>query len=220
MDKEIVVHIYNGIFVVVFPSLSRVWLFATPWTAAHQASLSFTISWSLPKFKFIESVMSSNHLILCCPFHLLPSIFPSIRVFSIELALRIRWPKYWSCSFNISPSYEYPGLNCFRIDWFDLLNVQGTFTSFLQHHNLKASILSCSAFFMVQLSHPYMTARKTITLTIKTLHHVSKMMSFLFKMLSRFVIAFLPRNKCLLISRLQSPSAVILELKKRKSVTA
>ena len=160
--------------------------------------------------------MSSNHLILCCPFHLLPSIFPSIRVFSIELALRIRWPKYWSCSFNISPSYEYPRLNCFRIDWFDLLAV----TSLLQHHNLKASILSCSAFFMVQLSHPYMTARKTITLTIKTLHRVSKMMSFLFNMLSRFVIAFLPRNKCLLISRLQSPSAVILELKKRKSVTA
>ena len=219
MDKEIVVHIYNRIF-VVFPSLSRVWLFATPWTAAHQASLSFIISQSLSKFKSVESVMSSNHLILCCPLHLLPSIFPNIRVFSIVLALHIRWPNYWSCSFNISPSYEYPGLISFRIDWFDLLAVQGTFTSLLQHHNLKASILWCSAFFMVQLSHPYMTIRKTITLAIQTLHLVSKMMSFLFNRLSRFAIAFLPRNKHLLISRLQSPSAVILELKKRKSVTA
>ena len=210
----------NGIFVVVFPSLSRVWLFATPWTAAHQASLSFTISWSLPKFKSIESIMSSKHLIFCCPLHLLPSIFPSIRVFSIELALHIRWPNYWSCSFNISPSYEYPGLISFRIDWFNLLAFQGTFTSLLQYHSLKASVLLCSAFFMVQLSHPYMTIRKTITLAIQTLHLVSKMMSFLFNRLSRFAIAFLPRNKHLLISRLQSPSAVILELKKRKSVTA
>jgi len=164
--------------------------------------------------------MSSNHLILCCPLHLLPSIFPRVRVFSIELALHIRWPKNWSCSFNISPFYEYPGLISFRIYWFDLLALQGTFKSLLQHHNLKASILWCSSFFMVQLSHPYMTTRKTITLTIQTLHLVSKMMSFLFNMLSRFVIAFLPRNKCLLILSLQSPSTLILELKKRKSVTA
>jgi len=179
MDKEIVVYVYSGIFIVVFQSLSHVWLFAAPWTAAHQASLSITISWSLPKFKSIESVMSSNHLILCCPLHLLPSIFPRVRVFSIELALHIRWPKNWSCSFNISPFYEYPGLISFRIYWFDLLALQGTFKSLLQHHNLKASILWCSSFFMVQLSHPYMTTRKTITLTIQTLHLVSKMMSFL-----------------------------------------
>ena len=207
MDEEIVVHIYNGIF-VVFPSLSHVWLFATPWTAAHQALLSFIISQSLPKFKSIESVMSSNRLILCCPLNLLSSIFPSLRVFSIELALHIRWPKYWSCSFNISPSYEYPGLISFRIDWFDLHAVQGTFMCLLQHHSLKASILWCSAFFMVQLSYPYKTTRRTITLTIQTLHLVSKMVSFLFNRLSRFVIAFLPRNK-LLISRLHSPSAVV-----------
>ena len=124
---------------------------ATSWTVAHQASLAFTISQSLLKFISIESVMLSNHLILCCSLLLLSSIFPSIRVFSIELALYIRWPKYWSCSFNISPSYDYPGLISFRIDWFNLLAVQGTLKSLLQHHNLKASILWCSVFFMVQL---------------------------------------------------------------------
>ena len=131
MDKEIVVHIYNGIFVVVFPSLSRVWLFATPWTAAHQASLSFTISW-LFKLMSIESVMPSNHLILCHPIFLLPLIFPSIKVFSNESARRIRWSKYWSFSFSIRPSNGYSRLISLRIDWFDLLAVQGTLKSFLQ----------------------------------------------------------------------------------------
>ena len=141
-------------------SLSHVRLFATPWTAACQASLSITNSWSLPKLISTESVMPSNHLILCHPFLLLPSIFPSIRVFSNESALRIRWPKYWSFSFNISPSSEHPGLISFRMDWLDLLEVQGTRKSLLQLHSSKASILWCSAFFMVQLSHPYMTTGK------------------------------------------------------------
>ena len=136
---------------------------ATPWTAAHQASLSLTISLSLPKFMSIELVMPSNHLILCRP--LLPSIFPSIRVFSNESARHIRWPKYWSFSFSISPSSEYSGLISFRMDWLDLLAVQGTLKSLLQHHNSKASILWCSAFFMVQFSHPYVTTGKTIALT-------------------------------------------------------
>ena len=163
----------------------------------------------------IESMMPSNHLILCHSL-LLPSVFPSIRVFSNESALHIRWPKYWSFSFSISPSDEYSGLISFRIDWFDLA-VQGTLKSLLQHHSSKASILRLSAFFMVQLSHPYMTTWKTITLTIQTF--VSKVMSLLFNMLSRLVIAFLPRSKCLLISSLQSPSAVILEPKRIKSVT-
>ena len=161
--------------------------------------------------------MSSNHLVLCYPLLLLPSIFPSIRVFSNELALCIRWPKYWSFSFSISPSNEYSGLISFRMDWFDLLAVQGTLTSLLQHHTSKASILRHSAFFMVQLSHPYMITGKIISLTRWTF--VGKVMSLLFNMLSRFVIAFLPRSKCLLISWLQSPSAVILEPKKIKSVT-
>ena len=146
-------------------SLSRVQLFATPWTAAHQASLSITNSWSWLKLTSIESVMPSNHLILCHPLLLLPSIFPSIRVFSNESALRIRWPKYWSFSFNISPSNEHSGLISFRMDWLDLLVVQGTLKSLLQHHSSKASILQHSAFFIVQLSHPYMTAGKTIALT-------------------------------------------------------
>ena len=137
-------------------SLSRVRLFVTPWTAAHQASLSITNSWSSHKPMSIESVMPSNHLILCCPLHLLPSIFPCIRVFSNESALLIRWPKYWSFSFNISLSNEHPGLIFFRMDWLDLLAVQGTLKSLLQHHNSKASILWRSAFFIVQLSHPYM----------------------------------------------------------------
>ena len=142
-------------------SLSRVRLFVTPWTAARQASLSITNSRSPPKPMSIESVMPSNHLILFCPLLLLLSIFPSIRVFSNESALHIRWPKYWSFSFNISPSKEYPGLISFRMDWLDLLAVQGTLKSLLQHHSSKASILHCSVFFMVQLSHPYMTTGKT-----------------------------------------------------------
>ena len=159
--------------------------------------------------------MLSNHLIFYCPLLLLPSIFPSIRVISNELALCIRWPKCWSFSFSISPSNEYSGLIPFRIDWFDLLAVQGTLKSLLQHHSSKASILRHSAFFMVQLSHPYMATGKTIALTIWTF--VSKVMSLLFNMLSKFVITFLPGSKCLLISWLQSPSAVILEPPKEKS---
>ena len=161
--------------------------------------------------------MSSNHLTLCRPLLLLPSIFPSIRVFSNESALHIRWPKYWSFSFSISPSNEHPGLISFRINWLDLLAVQGTLKSFLQHHSSKASILWCSAFFIVQLSHPYMTTGKTIALTRWTF--VGKVMSLFFNMLSRLVITFLPRSKHLLISWLQSPSAVILEPKKIKSAT-
>ena len=157
----------------------------------------------------IESVMPSNHLILCWPLLLLPSIFPSIRVFSNESALHIRWPKYWSFSFNISPSNEYSGLISFRMDWLDLLAVQGTLKSLLQHHSSKASILQRSVFFIVQLLHPYMTPGKTIALTRWTF--VGKVMSLLFNMLSRLVITFPPRSKCLLISWLQSPSAVILE---------
>ena len=156
--------------------------------------------------------MPSNHLILCHPLLLLPSIFPSIRVFSNESAVCIRWPKYWSFSFNISPSNEHPGLISFRMDWLDLLAVQGTLKSLLQHHSSKASILWHSAFFIVQLSHPYMTTGKTIALTLQTF--VDKVMSLLFNMLSRLVKTFLPRSKHLLISWLQSPSAVILEPKK------
>ena len=156
-----------------------------------QSPLSFTISWSLPKFTSIESMMPSNHFILCHPL-LPPSIFPSITVFSNESVLRIRWPKYWNFCFSISPSNEYSGLVSFRIDWFDLFAFQGTLKSFLQHHNSKASILWCSAFFIVQLSHPYMTTRKTIALIIQT--SVSKVISLLFNMLSRLVIAFLPRS--------------------------
>ena len=146
-------------------SLSRVWLFATPWTVVRQASLSITHPQSLLKPMSIESVMSFNHLILCGPLLLLPSIFPSIRVFSNESVLHIRWPKYWSFSFSISPSNEYSALISFKIDWLDLLVVQGTFKSLLQHHSLKASIIWHSAFFIVQLSHPYMTTGKTIFLT-------------------------------------------------------
>ena len=146
-------------------SLSLVWLFATPWTAAHQASLSITNSWSLLKLMSIKSVMLSNHLILCHPLLLLPSIFPSIRVFSNGSALLIRQPKYWTFSFIISPSNEYSGLISYRMDWLDLLAVQGTLKSLLQHHSSKASILQHSVFFIVQLSHPYMTIEKTITLS-------------------------------------------------------
>ena len=190
-------------------SFSCVWIFATPWTAACQASLSITNSQSLLKLTSIQSVMPSNHLILCCPILLLLSIFPSIRVFSKESVLRIRWPKYWSFSFNISPSNEYSGLISFRIEWLDLLAVQGTLKSLPQYQSSKASILQCLAFFIVQLSHPYMTTGKTIALTIQTF--VGKVMSLLFSMLSRWIIAFLPRSKHLLLSWLQSPSAVILE---------
>ena len=168
-------------------------------------------------FMSIELVMPSNHLILCHPFLLPSSIFPSIRVFSNESVLYIRWPKYWSFSFSISPSNDYSGLISFRTDWLGLLAVQGTLKSLLQHHSSKASILRCSAFFIVQLSHPYMTTGKTIALTRWTF--VGKVMSLFFNMLSRFVIAFVPRSKRLLISWLQSPSAVILEPKKIKSFT-
>ena len=165
----------------------------------------------------IKSVMPSSHLILCCPLLLLPPIPPSIRVFSKESALHIRWPKYWSFSFNISPSNEHPGLISFRVDWLDLLAVQGTLKSLLQQHSSKASILRHSAFFTVQLSHPYVTTGKTIALTRQTF--VDKVMSLLLNMLSRLVITFLPMSKRLLISWLQSPSAAILEPRKIKSAT-
>ena len=160
----------------------------------------------------IESVMPSNHLILCRPLLLLPSIFPTIRVFPNESVLPIRWSKYWSFRFSISPSNEYPRLISFRLDWLDLPAVQGTLKSFLQYHNSKASVLQCLAFFTVQLLHSYMTNGKTIALTRWTF--VGKVMSLLFNMLPRWVIAFLQMSKCLLVSRLQSPSAVILEPKK------
>ena len=193
---------------IQFRSLSCVQLFATPWTAACQASLSITNSQSIPKLMSIDSVMPSNHLIFCHPLLLLPSIFPSIRVFSNESALPIRWPKYWSSSVNTSPSNEHSGLISFRMDWLDLLVVLGTLKS-LQHHSSKASILQCSACFIVQLSHPYMTTGKTIALISQTF--VGKVTSLLFDMLSRFVVTFLPRSKSLLISWLQSASTVILE---------
>ena len=205
----------NQLFVVV-QLLSHVQLFVTLWTAECQAPLFSTISQSLLKLMSIELVMLSNHLILCCPLLLLPSIFPSIRVFSNRSALCIRWPKDWSFSFSISPSNEYSGLISFRIDWFHLLCVQGTLKSLLQHHSSKASIWR-SAFFMVQLSYPYTATGKTIALTVETL--VDKMMFLLFNIPSRFIIPFLPRSKHLLSSWLQSPSAVILEPKKGKSVT-
>ena len=165
----------------------------------------------------IELVMLSNSLILCRPLLLLPSIFPSVRVFSNESVLCIRWPKYWSFSFYISPSNEHPGLISFRMDWFHPLAIQGTLKSLLQHHSSKASVLQCSVFFMVQLSHPYTTTGKTIALTRWAF--VGRVMSLLFNMLSRLLIAFLPRSKCLLISWLQSPSAVILESPKIKFLT-
>ena len=160
-------------------------------------------SWSLLRLMSIESVMPSNHLLLCCPLLLPPSVFPSIRVFSNESVLCIKWPKYWSFSFSISPSNEYSGLISFRVDWLDLLVVQGTFKSLLQHHRSEALILWCSAFFRVQLSHLYITTEKTIALTRWTF--VGKVMCLLYNMLSRLVITFLPRSKCLLISWLQSP---------------
>ena len=198
-------------------SLSRVRFFATSWIAAHQASLSITHSRSLPKLISIESVIPPNHLILCHP--LLPplSIFPTIRVFSSESVLRIRWPKYWSFSFNISPSNEHSGLISFRIDLLDLLVVQGTLKSLPQHHSSNASIFWRSTFFTVQPLHSYMTTGKTIALTRRTF--LGKVMPLLFNVLSRLVIAFLPRSKRLLISWLQSPSVVILEPRKIKSAT-
>ena len=192
-------------------SLSCVSLIVTPWNAVHKASLSITNSQILLKLMSIKLVMPSNHLILYHPLLLLPSIFPSISIFSNESVLHIRWPKYWSFSFSISPCNEYSGLISFRIDGFDLA-VQRTLKSLLQHHSLKASILQCSSFFMVQLSHPYMTTGKTIALTRRTF--VGKVMSLLFNMLSRLVITFLPRSKHLFISWLQSPSTVILEPQK------
>ena len=198
-------------------SLSCVRLFATPWITARQASLSITNSRSSLRLMSIESVMPPSHLILCRPLLLLPPIPPSIRVFSNESTLRMRWPKYWSFNFSIIPSKEIPGLISFRMDWLDFLAVQGTLKSLLQPHSSKASILRRSAFFIVQLSHPYMTTGKTIALTRWTF--VGKVISLLFNMLSRLVIAFLPRSKCLLVSWLQSPSAVILEPSKIKSVT-
>ena len=193
-------------------SLRRVWLFVTLWITARQASLSITISRSSLKLMSIESVMPSSYLILCCPLLLLPPIPPNIGVFSNESTLRMRWPKYWSFSFSIIPSKGMPGLISFRMDWLDLLAVQATLKSLLQHHSSKASMLHRSAFFTVQLSHPYMTTGKTIALTRRTF--VGKVMSLILNMLSRLVITFLPRSKCLLISWLRSPSAVLLEPKK------
>ena len=201
----------------IVQSLHCVRLFVTAWTAAHQASLSITNSRSLLKLMSIESVMPSHHLILCHPLSLPPSIFPSIRIFSKESVLLITWPKYWSFSFNISPSNEYSGLISFKMDWLDLLAVQRTLKILLQHHSSKAWTLQRSAFFMVQLSHPYMTTGKTIALTRWTF--VGRVKSLLCNMLSRLVITFLPRSKCLLTSWLQSPSAVILKPQKIKSVT-
>ena len=184
---------YKKLFIVQSPACVQ--LFATPWTAALQVSLLFTISWSLLKLMSIESVMTSNDLILCQPLPLLPSIFPSIRVYSNESALPIRWPKYWS--FSLNPSNEYSGLISFRIDWFDLLAVQGTLKSLFQYYNSKALILQCSAFLMVQHSHLYMTTGKTIALTLQTFVNKETKISLLFNMLSRFVIVFLLRSKCL-----------------------
>ena len=197
--------------------LSCVRLFVTPWTEARQATLSITNSWSLLRLMSIELVMPSNSLILCLPFSPWPSIFPSFRVFSNESILHIKWPKYWSLSFSISPSNEYSGMISFRMDWLDPLAVKGTLNSLLWYHNSKASTFRHSAFFIVQLSHPYMTTGKTVALTRWTF--VGKIMSLLFNMLSRLVIALLPRSKRLLILWLQSPYAVILEPPKIKSVT-
>ena len=183
-----------------------------PMNHSMPAFLSITNSWSLPKLMSIESVIPSSHLILCRPLLLLLPIPPSIRVFSNESTLHMRWPKYWSFSFSIIPSKEHPGLIFFRMDWLDLLAVLGTLKSLLQHHSSKASILRCSAFFTVQLSHSYMTTGKTTALTRRTF--VGKVMSLLLNMLSRLVVTFFPRSKRLLISWLQSPSVVILEPKK------
>ena len=201
--------------VVAVQLLSCVQFFATPWTAARQASLSFTISQSLLKLMSIESMMPSSHLILCCPLLFLPSIFPSIKVVSSELSLCIRHPKYWSFSFSISPSNDYSELISFRLDWLDLFAVQGTLKSLLQHHSSKASLLRHSSFFIVQLSHPYLTTGKTVSLTRQTF--VGKEMSLLFNMMSRFIIAFFtPRSKCFLISWMQSQFTVIFGAQENK----
>ena len=186
---------------------------STPGLPVHHQLLEFTQT----HVHRVRDEMPSSHLILCCPLLLLPPIPPSIRIFSNESTLRVTWPKYWSFSFSISPFKEHPGLISFRMDWLDLLEVQGTLKSLLQHHSSKASILRCSAFFTVQLSHPYMTTGKTMALTRQTF--VGKVMSLLLNMLSRLVITFFPRSKHLLISWLQSPSAVILEPPKIKSDT-
>ena len=197
--------------VAVLQLSNQVHLFATLWIAAHQTSLSLTISWSLLEFTFIELVMPSNHLILCCPLLLLSSVFPSIRVFSNGSAIHIRWPKYQSLS--ISPFNQYSGLISFKIDWYDLLAVQGTLKSVLQHRSSKALIIWCSEFFTVQLSYPYMTSGKTIALTIQTFVG----MSLLFNTLSRFVIVSLPRSNCLLNLWLQSPSTVTSRVQEEES---
>jgi len=196
---SILVHRFSSV-----QSLSHVWLFATPWTTAREAPLSITNSRSLPKPMSIELVMPPNHLILCLPRLLLPSTFPSIRVFSNESAFRIRWPKYWTFSFNISPMNEHPGLISFRMDLLDLLAVQGVHKSLHQHYNSKASNLLCSHFFIVELSYPYMTTGKTIALTRRTF--VGKVMSLLLNMLSRLVTTFLPRSKHLLLPLEQTKS--------------
>ena len=214
--SPVLIYLIGSLFSSV-QSLSCVWLFATPWIAARQASLSITNFQSLPKPMPIELVMPSSPLFLCHPLLLLPPILPSIRVYSNESTLPTRWQKYWSFSFSISPSNEHPGLISFRMDWLDLLAVQGTLKSLLQHHSSKASVFQCSAFFTVQLSSPYMTTGKTIALTRRTF--VGKVMSLLLNMMSRLVITFLGRSKRLLISWLQSPSAVILEPPKIKSDT-
>src|SRR5574340_1072434 len=185
--------LFGNVYISSVQSLSHVRLFVTPRIAAHQASLSITNSRSSPRLMSIESVMPSSHLILCCPLLLLPPVPPSIKVFSNESTLRMRWPKYWSFSFSIIASKEHPGLISFRMDWLDLLAVQGILKSLPQHHSSKASILQRSAFFTVQLSHPYMTTGKTIALTRWTF--VGKVMSVLFNRLSRLVITFLPRGK-------------------------
>ena len=210
LEVELTRYIFSSV-----QSLSHTQLFATPWIAARQASLSIINSRSLLKLMSIELVMPSSRVILCCP--LLTPIPPSIRVFSSDSTLHMRWPMYWSFSFSISPSNEHPGPIIFRMDWLELLAVQGTLKSLLQHHSSKVSILWRSAFFTVQLSHPYMTTGKTIALTRQTF--VGKVMSLLLIMLSRSVISFLPRSKRLLISWLQSTSAVILEPQKIKSAT-
>ena len=195
---HVIILLWDSVQFSSVQSLSCVRLFATPWTAACQASLTITNCQSLSKPISIELMMPSNHLILCHPLLLLHSIFPSIRVFANESALRIRWPKYWSFSFNISAPNEHSALISFRMEWLDLLADPGTLKSLLQHHSSKASILQCSAFFIAQLSHPYMTTGKTIALTRRTF--VDKVISLHFNMLSRLVITFLPRSKHLLIS--------------------
>ena len=210
---------YSGSNISSVQSLSRIWLFATLWITACQASLSITNSRSSLRPTSIESVMPSSDLTLCRPLLLLPPIPPSIRIFSSESTLHMRWSKYWSFSFSIIPSKEIPGLISFRMDWLDLLAVQGTLKSLLQHqhHSSKASILRCSTFFTVQLSHPYMTTGKAIALTRQTL--VGKGMSLLLNILSRLVITFLPKSKRPFISQLQSPCAVILDPQNIKSDT-